>query len=218
MKELFAALAKAQGKIGAAIKDSTNPHFRSKYADLSSVVAAIKPAFAENGLGFYQRFTQAEGGVCVETVIFHESGQELSTGPLFVPATKADAQGYGSAITYARRYSLQTAAGVPADDDDGNAAAKSAYEIQPTQISAIKAAAKGVEADRKKIHEIANRLTDYVADEDNGNDHTHGIFEEVEHLTNDEKIALWEVLGSKVRTRVKKVMAEMRQAANKEAA
>lgn len=217
MKELFAAFAKAQAKIGVAIKDSTNPHFRSKYADLSSVVAAIKPALAEYGLGFYQRFTPADGGVCIETVIIHESGQELATGPLFVPASKADAQGYGSAITYARRYSLQTALGVPADDDDGNAAVKT-VDVQPVQISAIKATAQGLEVDRAKIHQIATRLTDYVSDEENGADHTHGIFEEVEGLTNEEKLALWELLGSKVRSRVKKVMAEMRQAAAREAA
>ena len=126
MKELFAALVRAQAEIGAAVKDSTNPHFRSRYADLASVVAAIKPAAAKYGLGYIQRFSEAAGGVVIETIIVHESGQQLSCGPLFVPATKLDAQGYGSAITYARRYSLQTAWGVPADDDDGNAAAASA--------------------------------------------------------------------------------------------
>lgn len=126
MKELFAALVRAQAEIGAAVKDSTNPHFRSRYADLASVVAAIKAAAAKHGLGYIQRFGEAAGGVVIETIIIHESGEQLSCGSLFVPATKLDAQGYGSAITYARRYSLQTAWGVPADDDDGNAAAASA--------------------------------------------------------------------------------------------
>jgi hypothetical protein len=104
MKQLFAALVKCQAKLGAAAKDKTNPHFKSKYADLASVVDAIKPVAAECGLAYVQIFREAEGGVCIETVIVHESGEEKSTGPLFVPASKQDAQGYGSAITYARRY------------------------------------------------------------------------------------------------------------------
>ena len=65
-------------------------------------------------------------GVCVETMLIHESGQELSFGRLFVPATKQDAQGYGSALSYAKRYSLQAGLGIASEDDDGNAAVKSA--------------------------------------------------------------------------------------------
>jgi len=122
MKNLFAALVKAQSEISAAVKDSTNPHFKSKYADLASVVSAIKPAAAAHGLGFVQVFRESSGGVTIETIILHESGEQFSCGPLFVPAIKNDAQAYGSAITYARRYSLQTAWGVPSDDDDGNGA------------------------------------------------------------------------------------------------
>jgi len=122
VKELSAAMAKAFPAIEGAIKGKANPAFRSKYADLSSVVDAIKPALAEHGLWFRQVTHHAEGGVCVETVIHHESGQSMACGPLFVPATKQDAQGFGSALTYCRRYSLMTAFGVPAEDDDGNAA------------------------------------------------------------------------------------------------
>jgi hypothetical protein len=112
----------AQSEISAAVKDSTNPHFKSKYADLSSVVSAIKPALSKHGLGFVQVFREASGGVTIETVIIHESGEQFPCGPLFVPASKQDAQGYGSAITYTRRYSLQTAVGLPSEDDDGNGA------------------------------------------------------------------------------------------------
>lgn len=122
-KELSAAMAKAFAQIEGAVKGKVNPAFRSKYADLSSVVDAIKPALVENGLWYRQVFHRAEGGICVETIIHHASGQSMACGPLFLPATKQDAQGYGSAATYARRYSLMAAFGVPAEDDDGNAAA-----------------------------------------------------------------------------------------------
>jgi len=126
MKELFSAFVKAQAQISKASKDSTNPHFKSKYADLESVIDAVKPALIANGLAFIQKFHDCEDGVRVETVILHESGQELSCGTLHIPANKKDAQGFGSAASYARRYSLQSALGVSASDDDGNAAVKSA--------------------------------------------------------------------------------------------
>jgi hypothetical protein len=123
--KLFAAMATAFPKIEGAIKDSNNPHFKTKYADLSSVVEAIKPALVEQKLFYIQMTHEQSGGVCVETIVCHESGEQMSFGKLFVPAGKQDAQGYGSALTYARRYSLMTAFGVCPEDDDGNAAAKS---------------------------------------------------------------------------------------------
>jgi hypothetical protein len=120
---LSAAMARAFAQIEGAIKGKTNPAFRSKYADLAAVVDAVKPALAAHGLWFRQVLHRVDGGVCVETVIHHESGGELWCGPLYLPAAKQDPQGYGSALTYARRYSLMAAFGVPAEDDDGNAAA-----------------------------------------------------------------------------------------------
>jgi len=122
---LNAALVKALAEIGGATKDKVNPHFKSKYADLASVTDAIKPVLARHGLGFTQHCRPAENGVSVETVVRHESGDQESLGVLFVPANKQDAQGFGSALTYCRRYALMTAFGVPAEDDDGNAAAAS---------------------------------------------------------------------------------------------
>ena len=132
-KELFAALVKAQSEMGGAVKDSANPFFKSKYADLASVMEAIRPAFAANGLGFIQVCHDAEHAACIETIIIHKSGQSYRCGRVSVPVGKADAQGYGSAITYAKRYSLQAAAGVPSVDDDGNAAtaAKPAAKTEP---------------------------------------------------------------------------------------
>jgi len=129
MKELFAAMALAFPEIEGAAKDKANPHFRSKYADLGNVVEAIKPALTKHGLFFVQMTHEVDGGVCVETVVGHKSGEQMALGKLFVPASKQDAQGFGSALTYARRYSLMTAFGVAPEDDDGNAASKS----PPTQ-------------------------------------------------------------------------------------
>lgn len=123
---LSAAMAKAFAEIEAATKGALNPHFKSKYADLGAVIDAVKPPLIKHGLFFTQRSHPAENGVSVETVLHHEGGEELSLGTLFVPANKQDAQGFGSALTYARRYGLMTAFGVPAEDDDGNAASRSA--------------------------------------------------------------------------------------------
>ena len=123
---LASALATAFAQFEAAAKDANNPHFKTKYADLPSVIDAVKPALIANRLFFTQATHDVEGGVCIETMVHHESGESMSFGRLFVPASKNDAQGFGSALTYARRYSLMTALGIPAEDDDGHAAAKTA--------------------------------------------------------------------------------------------
>lgn len=127
---LHKAMAKAFPLIEGALKDSNNPHFKSKYADLSSVVGAIKPALTANDLFFVQMTHEHQGGVCVETIVCHADGEQMSFGKLSVPASKNDAQGYGSALTYCRRYSLMTAFGVCPEDDDGNAATATAPEPQ----------------------------------------------------------------------------------------
>ena len=126
MKELAKALVTAQAAMSHAAKDSKNPHFKSAYSSLASVIDAVRPALSANGLAFVQMLHTADGGVAVETVLIHESGEQLSCGTLFIPASKQDAQGYGSAISYAKRYSLQSALGIASEDDDGNSAVKSA--------------------------------------------------------------------------------------------
>jgi len=125
MKELAKALVTAQAAMSHAAKDSKNPHFKSAYSSLASVIDAVRPALSANGLAFVQMLHTAESGVAVETVLIHESGEQLSCGTLFIPATKQDAQGFGSAITYGKRYGLQAALGIASEDDDGTAAVKS---------------------------------------------------------------------------------------------
>ena len=124
MKEIASALVKAQKEFGPALKSSTNPAFRSRYADLSACVEAVIDALNNNDIFMMQPTHECDNGVIVETIFIHSSGEQISSGRLHVPATKHDAQGYGSALTYARRYSLMTACGIAPEDDDGNSAAK----------------------------------------------------------------------------------------------
>ena len=124
MKEIAAALVKAQRAFGPALKTSSNPHFKSRYADLAACVEAVMDGLNANGIAMVQQTHECESGVIVETVFVHESGETFSAGKLHVPAVKHDAQGYGSALTYARRYSLMAACGIAPEDDDGNAASK----------------------------------------------------------------------------------------------
>ena len=121
MKQISAALVKAQKAFGPALKTATNPHFKSRYADLSACVEAVIDGLNSNGIMLMQSCHECANGVIVETVFVHESGEQISAGKLHVPAAKNDPQGYGSALTYARRYSLMAACGIAPEDDDGNA-------------------------------------------------------------------------------------------------
>lgn len=124
MKQIAIALVKAQKAFQPALKDKTNPAFRSKYADLGACIEAVQDALNANGIVLLQQTKEDATGVTVETIFLHESGESWASGPLHVPAAKQDPQGYGSALTYARRYSLMTACGIAPEDDDGNAASK----------------------------------------------------------------------------------------------
>lgn len=126
MKAISAAFVAAKRQFGPALKDRTNPAFRSKYADLGACLEAVEDALLANGIALYQETFDDTTGVTVETVLLHESGEALRCGKLHVPASKQDPQGYGSALTYARRYSLMAACGIAPEDDDGNAASKPA--------------------------------------------------------------------------------------------
>jgi hypothetical protein len=194
MKQLYAAMAKAFAEIESATKDKLNPHFKSKYADLGSVVDTIKPALAKHGLFFVQATHEQDGGVCVETLICHESGEQMSGGKLFVPASKQDAQGYGSALTYARRYSLMAAFGVPAEDDDGNAAAKAKQQQEEAA---------------RKLRRIADACIRKFAAGDE-----YGAYEEYATISDaDERVAVWGLLKdhSDVRSAIKRKGDEERQ-------
>ena len=103
MKEIFSALVKAQKEFGPALKSSTNPHFRTKYAALDACIEAVIDALNNNGIMLMQQTHPCDDGVIVETTFIHESGQLFSAGKLHIPAGKHDPQGFGGALTYARR-------------------------------------------------------------------------------------------------------------------
>jgi hypothetical protein len=125
IKELAAALAKAQAALKPAVKDSVNPHYKSKFASLGAVWDACKEALAANGLSVCQLPVSGENGkVGVTTVLMHASGEFIAE-TLTVPLAKQDAQGVGSALSYSRRYALASFLGICSeDDDDGHAASQ----------------------------------------------------------------------------------------------
>jgi hypothetical protein len=149
MKQIASALVKAQKAFGPALKTSTNPHFRSKYADLGACIDAVIDALNNNGIYLLQKNYDCADGVMLETVFIHESGEMLETGVIHFPASKHDAQGFASCLTYARRYSLMSACGISPEpegkqpsfaDDDGNAASRSRIAPAVNPLDAIKPA------------------------------------------------------------------------------
>ena len=127
--ELNKALAKAQSEMASVGKNKTNPHFKSNYADLSAVIEACMPALNSNGIAVVQTTEMREGGQMVMvTTLMHSSGESVASEmPLLIG--KQDMQGLGSAITYARRYSLMGVAALAPDDDDGPARVESSLVL-----------------------------------------------------------------------------------------
>ena len=196
MKNIATALVKAQKAFGPALKSSTNPHFRSRYADLSACVEAVIDGLNQAGIALVQRTSEDATGVTVETVFIHESGEMLECGKLHVPAAKQDPQGYGSALTYARRYSLMAACGIAPEDDDGNLASKNPKIISPT-MGVFESLPKNRQS---IIVDVATAIKDRFAADD-----VVGAYEEYMGLTDsEEKTGLWSLLDSKVRSAIKK--------------
>lgn len=118
---LAEALSKAQAEMAGAKKDAANPFFKSKYADLASVWEACREPFGKYGLSVSQMPEMRDSQVIVHSILMHSSGEWIS-GELSMTPVKADPQGVGSCITYARRYALAAIAGIAPEDDDGNQA------------------------------------------------------------------------------------------------
>lgn len=139
------AFVKAQAACNGAKKSSNNPHFKSKYADLSAVWGACEEALEANALAVVQGLGEViDGKLHIETMLLHSSGQWMKS-LASIPLPKSDPQGYGSASTYARRYTLAAMMGIVQEDDDGNAASKPAPkeevalidETQRTELQAL---------------------------------------------------------------------------------
>jgi hypothetical protein len=162
MKGIATALAKAQANMGKALKQANNPHFRSKYADLGNVMDACLPALNEAGIALIQPTGEDEHGRYVETILIHgESGEQLTCRvPLIV--SKNDMQGYGSAVTYARRYGLMAMAGIAPEDDDGNAASKAPPKQEQRQQKPQETDAEAIQK-AKEYLDAADSLDDLKA-------------------------------------------------------
>ncbi len=204
IKELANALCKAQALMTGAKKASNNPFFKSKYSDLSSVMEAISIPFAENGLCFVQGAELDENKIAVKTRIMHSSGEWIeSTTQL--PPTKNDAQGYGSAITYAKRYGLQALAGVPSIDDDGNEAVKHAIKPKNTPKAALPVKEKQTKKDLKtKWNPTIDTIWQHFQNKD-----VNGLHEVTNELNPTDKQELWGLLP----TEIKQYMVENKEAA-----
>ena len=198
MKNIASALVKAQRGFAPALKTSTNPHFRSKYVDLAGCVEAVVDSLNAAGIALIQRTSQDDTGVTVETVFVHESGEMLECGKLHVPAAKQDPQGYGSALTYARRYSLMAACGIAPEDDDGNAASK--VKVSATKTDLVPSYRMAIVAD------VAAAINERMSAND-----VIGAVEEYAGITDiEEKTALWAMLDSKTRSSIKKQAEAMK--------
>ena len=122
INELAAALSKAQAQMRPAAKDLANSHFKNRYSTITAVWEVVREPITANGLTIWQDITTCDKTVSVTTKVVHVSGQWVEFGPLTIPLAKFDAQGVGSATSYAKRYALCAALGVVSDDDDGEAA------------------------------------------------------------------------------------------------
>lgn len=152
--QIAAALVKAQLEIQNPPLDTVNPFFESRFASLPGVRNAIVPIMAKHGIAVVQDLQTNDKGVVCTTILLHTSGQRMSFGPLYMPSTKADAQGFGSAATYARRYALLALACVAGEeDDDGNTASapNKSDRISEQQIADLVALCEEVQADQAKL-------------------------------------------------------------------
>lgn len=203
--KIAAAFVKAQKGFAPALKTSQNPHFRSKYADLSACVEAVIDSLNENGIALIQTPHESDTGVIVETIFLHESGESMSGGKLYTPASKQDPQGYGSALTYARRYGLMAACGIAPEDDDGNASVKA---VKESFKSEPKSEWDKLDADTQNwMTEEAMAITVMLNDGD-----VEGAVAHLEGLGMDAdyKVAFWSRLDSKQRSAIKKFQTEQR--------
>jgi len=138
-EEAFVDLVKAQSEIGVVFKSEDNPYFKSKYADINGMLAVVKKPLNDNGWAILQALTTVDGKLGLRTILIHESGEKLED---FCPLPECpDAQKYGSAITYFRRYALQSILALQAQDDDANIASNKA--VAPVAVAESKPAKKG---------------------------------------------------------------------------
>jgi hypothetical protein len=201
------ALIAAQIAIQHVVKDKTGKietakaSYQYKYSDLGSVIEAVKPHLNANGIAFVQCPTGQAGSVGVTTTLLHTSGEWISE-TTYMPVAQSTPQAYGSAITYAKRYGLQSMTGLPSEDDDGkkggeeparpNTATQVAHDAlasqAPEEQAWLREQAMEIMGRHQKKQELADRI-------------------DAQHYDNEQKLALWSLLPSDVRTAIKKQQA-----------
>ena len=182
--DLATALCLAQGEIGGAVKNNTNPHFKSAFADLESVIKVIKPAFLKHGLSFVQLPITSEGGkgIGVSTMLMHSSGQWIE-GEYLLPLEKVTPQGAGAAITYARRYGLVSLVGIPQVDLDAeDISVQAPVVVEPPAKRVSKSLAQAV---------VALVVSSQASGE------TSELVEALAELDENEKQVIWRQLTGK---------------------
>lgn len=207
---LAAALVAAQGELKNPAFDSKNPHFKNAYASLQSVRDTVTPVLAKHGLAVTQLLGASEHGPCCETMLVHKSGEFLAS-TLALPVDRNNAQGYGSAFSYARRYALMAIVGVVGEpDDDGNQASKEpARPAAGIHIPANRTATVELSAEREQhVKEVLLKVLDWFAA-----DSADDAYLELENagLDADEKVYLWNFLDSKQRSAIKAAGKNMRK-------
>jgi hypothetical protein len=192
--KLAVSLVKAQASMGRAIKDSNNPFFKSKYADLTEVIETVKKPLNDNGITFLQIVeVDEQGRQVVETTLLHESGEFISGKTLVVTAKQNDPQALGSAITYAKRYGLQAICGLPTDDDDGEAAMARKQKVQSESVTQLDALKMMVQELKKTPSQI-QKMLEWVGSKSTS----------LDGLTEDEASKLIAALRGKVWAHIKK--------------
>jgi len=210
--ELFAAMAAAQGEIENADKNASNPHFKSKYADLAEVLNTCRPVFSKHGLSLTQS-TEFNGSlVSVVTLLAHSSGGFITATASCSPA-KTDAQGVGAATTYLRRYSAAAMAGIAQEDDDGQSAA---HTRKPAAISTIDAKpTAGVweaqtEESQAYLLKLAVQVKALLVSDGAASAADHL---QAQGLDADERVAIWTRFESSERTALTKAIKAHKEAA-----
>ena len=200
--QLAEALSKAQAKITGALKDSANPFFKSKYADLASVWDACREQLSANGLAVIQTTDVDPEGVLVITTLAHSSGEWIR-GRLRMVPTKSDPQGVGSCLTYARRYALAAIVGVAQVDDDANAASNKAYAAPHTPIGDVEPTQDDREWASGMVTALANGGPAAVME----------IHTELKTMGEERYRNVWSLLDSKTRSAIKAIINGTKAAA-----
>jgi len=207
--KIMPALIKAQGEFAPAVKAKVNPHFKSKYVPLDAVLDAIAEPLRANGIAIVQQTDIEDARTVLVTRLVHESGEWIA-GRYPVHPVKADPQGEGSALTYARRYALMALASIAPEDDDGNAAVKATEKAAATgKILPTDGVWEAQDSEQQAfLMKIAEAVFDLMPDATAALAHI-----EAQQLDADEKTALWTRFDSKTRTALKRAHTEQQKEA-----